>query len=71
MSIHFRTQFQGFIQDQKNKFFGEHFLVAARKHDEICPITFIPSNFLGHILLRSNSAGNSIIRKISIFTRTP
>ena len=71
MSIRVQTQFQGFIQDQKNNCFRWNFLVAASKHEENCPITFIPSNFSCHICSRSNSARKSIIGKINCFTRRP
>ena len=51
--------------------FGGRFLVAGFKHDENCPITFIPSNFPCHILSRISSVRKSIIGERSFFTRKP
>ena len=41
--------------------------MAASKHDENCPITFIPSTSPCHILSYSNSGRKSIIGEINFF----
>ena len=51
----------------KNNCFEGHVLVAASKHDENCPITFIPSTSPCHILSYSNSGRKSIIGEINFF----
>ena len=55
----------------KNNCFEGHVLAAAFKHDENCPITFIPSTSPCHILSYSNSARKSIIGEINFFRGKP